>query len=147
VSRVRAAVRVEATIAQAEALWYDLGRWSGFVDGFSHVARVDAQWPRAGSLTWDARPGGRERVLEEVVWFSPREGQDARVEDPQLIGVQRVRFLPGAVTLELEYRLKERSRLVDLLVVRRRVREAMARTLRRMAIELRAEAQLRRDAG
>lgn len=139
---VRAAVRIGAPIFAAEELWYDLARWPAFMDGFAHVARVDADWPRGGSLTWDSHPGGRERVIEDVLWFSPREGQDVAVEDPKLTGTQRLRFPPGGVTLELEYRLKESMWLVDLLFVRRQLRDSMTRTLRRFAVELAADAEL-----
>jgi hypothetical protein len=139
---VRVTRRIDGPIFNAEELWYDLARWPAFMDGFDHVASVGPEWPRHGTLTWDSRTGGRERVIEDVLWFSPREGQDVAVEDPKLTGVQRVRFRPGTVTLELEYRLKESMWLVDLLVIRRRLRESMTRTLRRFAIELRADAEL-----
>jgi hypothetical protein len=141
-SKVRAAVRIDGPIFNAEELWYDLTRWSAFMDGFSHVASVGPEWPRHGSLTWDSHPGGRERVIEDVLWFSAREGQDVAVEDPRLIGTQRLRFRPGGVTLELEYRLKESMWLVDLLFIRRQLRDSMMRTLRRFAIELRTDAEL-----
>ena len=42
-----------------------------------------------------------------------------------------MRFPPGWVTLELEYRLKESMWLVDLLFIRNRLRESLQRTLRR----------------
>jgi hypothetical protein len=139
---VRAGVRIESSIFNAEELWYDLERWPAFMDGFAHVASVGPEWPRRGSLTWDSHPGGRERVIEDVTWFSAREGQDVAVEDLKLTGTQRLRFPPGWVTLELEYRLKESMWLVDLLFVRNRLRESMNRTLRRFAIELRTDAEL-----
>jgi hypothetical protein len=139
---VRAGVRIDGPIFNAEELWYDLDRWPSFMDGFAHVAKVGPEWPRHGSLTWDSHPGGRERVIEDVLWFSPRVGQDVAVEDPKLTGTQRLRFPPGWVTLELEYRLKESMWLVDLLIVRNRLRESLDRTLRRFAIELRSDAEL-----
>jgi hypothetical protein len=85
-------------------------------------------------------------VIEQVRWFSPREGQDADVEDPKLTGTQRVRFAPGRVTLELEYRLKESMWLVDLFFIRGQLRQSLRRTLRRFAIELDAERELLRPA-
>ena len=30
------------------------------------VAKVEGDWPRAGRVVWDAKPGGRGRVLERV---------------------------------------------------------------------------------
>ena len=149
-SRVRAAERVEGTVAEAEALWYDTARWPTFVDGFGRVARTDGDWPREGTLTWDSRPGGRGRVIERVTWFSAREGQDAAVEDERLTGTQRVRFTPEdgesvLAELELSYALKEARPgmvVVDLLFVRRALRDSLRRTLHRFATELDAEREL-----
>ncbi|HEU4658799.1 MAG TPA: hypothetical protein VFR97_14820 [Capillimicrobium sp.] len=140
-----ATVPVEGQIVEAETLWYDLTRWPAFVDGFSHVAKVEGDWPREGRLLWDSHPGGRGRVVEEVTWFSPREGQDVAVEDPKLTGTQRIRFAPGSVTLELVYDLKEGTWLLDVLFVRRALRDSVRRTLQRFAIELRAERELTRE--
>lgn len=143
--RVVAEVAVEGPIAEAEALWYDVTRWPVFVDGFAHAAKVEGDWPkRGGTLIWDSTPAGRGRVVETVTWYSPREGQDAAVEDPKVTGVQRLRFAPGLVTLELEYELKQGGRLLDVLFVRRAMRDALRRTLNRFAIELRAERELTR---
>jgi len=139
---VRASVAVPEPIFHVEQLWYDTARWPSFVDGFGHVVKVEGDWPRAGAILWDSRPGGRGRVIEEVRWFSPREGQDAAIEDPKLTGTQRLRFAPGRVTLELDYRLKESMWLVDLLVVRGRLHRALERTLRRLAIEAVSDAEL-----
>jgi hypothetical protein len=108
------------------------------------VAKVDADWPRGGRLLWDSHPGGRGRVIERVVRFAAREGQDGEVEDLKLTGVQRVRFTPGAVSIELEYQLKQPGWLLDLLFVRRALRDSLSRTLYRFAIELEAERDLSR---
>jgi hypothetical protein len=143
VSTVSARVAVEGSIAEAESLWYDLARWPAFVDGFGHVARRDPSWPQAGEVMWDSTPAGRGRVIEQVTWFSQREGQDAKVEDPKINGTQRLRFAPGTVSIELEYELKEGTWLLDVLFIRRAQRDALRRTLTRFAIELRAERELR----
>lgn len=141
--RVSADVAVEGPIAEAEALWYDLARWPGFVDGFAHAPKVEGDWPRrGGTLIWDSHPGGRGRVVEQVSWHSPREGQDAAVEDAKLTGTQRIRFAPGRVTLALDYELKESMWLVDLLFIRRALRDSLRRTLTRFAIELRSDREL-----
>jgi hypothetical protein len=62
---------------------------------------------------------------------------------------QRVRFerlVDGTlVALELEYRLKDRNPLtpvVDLLFIRRSLRDSLRRTLERLARELKADAEL-----
>jgi hypothetical protein len=145
--RVRARIDVPGQASDAEALWYDTRRWPTFVDGLKHVARVTGEWPRPGAeVVWDSHPGGRGRVLERAVGYEPRGGQAAAVEDERIRGTQRVAFAPHeggvAVTLELDYELKD-GRLgfapIDLLFIRRPQREALERTLRRFAAELRAE--------
>jgi hypothetical protein len=144
VSRVRAQVAFdpEIPIVDAEELWYDLARWPAFMDGFDHVAQVDAGWPREGTLIWDTHPDGRGRVMERVTRYAVREGQEIELEDPKVTGLQRVRFGPGAIALELDYRLKDSAWLLDLLFVRRAQRDALWRTLRRFKIELEADRDL-----
>ena len=145
--RVSARVDVPGQASDAEALWYDLGRWPSFVDGCKYIARVDGDWPTAGALVvWDSFPGGRGRVLEEVTGYEARVGQSVAVEDESIRGTQRLSFAPheGGVTvsLELDYALKQprgKFGAFDLLFVRRPQREALERTLRRFARELRAE--------
>jgi hypothetical protein len=149
VGRVRERIEVGGRASEAETLWYDHRRWPTFVDGLKNVARVTGDWPRPGAeVLWDAHPGGRGRVLERVVEYEARRGQALAVEDERIRGTQRVGFAPHAegvaVTLELEYELKDprlRFAPVDVLFIRRPQREALERTLRRFAAELRAEAQ------
>ena len=51
--------------SEAEALWYDPVRWAAWVDGFGHVVEVVGGLARGGPrCVWDARPGGRGRVVE-----------------------------------------------------------------------------------
>jgi hypothetical protein len=143
--RVRASIVVPGLASAAEALWYDQRRWPAFVDGLKHVARLEGDWPAAGSrVVWDSNPGGRGRVQERVLAYEPRSGQELAVEDEKIRGTQRVAFVPReggvVVTLELAYELKESKplmKLVDLLFVRRPQRESLERTLRRFATELR----------
>jgi hypothetical protein len=151
--RTRAQITVPGRISDAEALWYDTRRWPTFVDGFHHVVKADAGWPGEGTLMWDSTPGGRGRVLEKVVRYEPRVGQTAEVEDERVTGTQTVAFLGRPedrvqVTLELDYRLKERRggplfTIVDVLFIRPRQREALARTLARFSRELAADTGLR----
>jgi Polyketide cyclase / dehydrase and lipid transport len=147
--RARAVVRVPGHAADAEVLWYDPARWPVWVDGFGHALSVPDGWPAEGALHWVSRPGGRGRVLEQVTAFEPRAGQTLAVEDERLHGTQRVTFTPGpdsvAVTLELEYELKERNPLtplVDLLFVRRELAASLRRTLARFARERRGDLEL-----
>jgi hypothetical protein len=145
--RVSARVDVPGQASDAEALWYDHRRWPAFVDGCKHVARVVGDWPHEGAeVIWDAYPGGRGRVLEQVRAYEARVGQSLAVEDEKIRGTQRVAFAPHAggvtVSLELDYELKDQRGLFgafDLLFVRRPQRESLQRTLRRFAAELEAE--------
>jgi hypothetical protein len=84
-----------------------------------------------------------------VVAYEPREGQALAVEDERLRGTQRVSFQPGpggvAVGFELTYELKDRNALtpvVDVLFIRRALRDSLRRTLVRFARELRAELEM-----
>jgi hypothetical protein len=132
-SRITVSARVPGTVEDARDLWFDPRRWPSFVDGFGHVVRQDPEWPRAGALVWQSTPHGRGRVIEHA---------DGTVEDERLVGRQEVEFVPAPdgvdVVVRLEYRLRERTPLtplVDRLFIRRAVRDALARTLRRYAIE------------
>jgi hypothetical protein len=145
--RVSARVDVPGQASDAEALWYDHRRWPAFVDGCKHVARVQGDWPHEGArVVWDSFPGGRGRVLEQVVGYEARVGQSLAVEDEKIRGAQRVSFSPHAhgvtVSLELDYELKDDRGLFgafDVLFVRRPQRESLERTLRRFAAEVRSE--------
>ncbi len=139
-----------ASVGEAEALWLDLRRWPGFVDGFASVGRLEGDWPQPGTrLLWDSRPGGRGRVAERVEAYEPGSRLVTSVEDAQLLGTQSVAFaeLGGGceMTLELAYELKRPGFggvLTDLFFVRRALRESLRRTLGRFAIELRADREL-----
>jgi hypothetical protein len=142
--RVSVTTTVPGRVAEAEELWYDPHRWAAWIDGFGHVAKLDGEWPQVGArLLWDSRPQGRGRVSERVVAYEPRRGQSLAVEDEKLAGVQTVAFEPGddgvRVILSLEYSLKEGNRLLDLLFVRRALRDSLNRTLTRFSHERRAE--------
>ncbi len=139
-SRVTVSTRVPGgTVEAARELWFDVRRWPSFVDGFGHVVRQDPAWPAGGTLVWQSTPHGRGRVIEHA---------GGRVEDERLIGRQEVDFAPAAdgveVTVRFDYELRNRTPvtpLVDRLFIRRAVRDALGRTLRRYAIELAAETE------
>lgn len=151
--RVLASIEVPVIASEAEALWYDLGRWPAFVDGFGHLEKAAGEWPHAGAeLTWTSTPGGRGRVFEDVVRYEPRVGQECRVEDEKMRGTQRIGFVPRddgvRVTLELRYELKGQQPLgglFDMLFVRRPMRDSVRRTLARFRRELLAEQELARE--
>ena len=139
-----------ADVAQVEMLWHDLARWQGFVDGFASVGRLEGEWPQPGTrLVWDSRPGGRGRVVENVVALEPGASYTVRVEDPQLHGTQTVRYAPLGqgceLSLELSYELKRPGfggAVTDVFFVRHALRESLRRTLGRFAIELQADRDL-----
>lgn len=147
-STVRASVDLPGRrIAEAEALWYDRNRWPAFVDGLKHVHAVEGPYPNPGArVVWDSFPGGRGRVVERVVAYESRSGQELDVEDEVIRGRQRVRFAVGEhstvhVGLELEYEIKAASvftPVTDLLFIRRAQRESLQRTLLRFRRELEA---------
>jgi hypothetical protein len=147
--QVSASIQVPGRAADAEALWYDPLRWPAWLDGFAHASRVPDGWPAEGALLWVSRPGGRGRVLEEVLAYEPRTGQTLRVEDERLRGTQRVEFRPApdhvTIRLELAYELKERhafTPLVDRLFVRRELESSLRRSLAGFARERRGDMEL-----
>jgi hypothetical protein len=147
--KAQASVDVPGLASDAEALWYDPVRWPAFIDGFGHVVELSDTWPASGRAVWNSAPGGRDRVVEEVVAYEPRAGQTLAVEDSRIRGTQRVEFSPGPdhakVTLSLAYEIKERTAvtwLVDLLFVRRAMVASLRRTLDRFARERRGDMEL-----
>jgi hypothetical protein len=147
VPTVRATTTVPGRVVDAEELWYDPHRWAAWIDGFGHVAKLEGDWPHAGArLLWDSRPQGRGRVSERVTEYEARAGQTLAVEDARLEGTQQVAFEPQGdevlVSLTLEYTLKERSvvtPLLDLVFIRRALRDSLQRTLERFGHERRAD--------
>jgi Polyketide cyclase / dehydrase and lipid transport len=144
-AKVSASITVPGRVVEAEELWYDPHRWAAWIDGFGHVAKLEGDWPQTGAtLLWDSRPQGRGRVLERVVAYEPRGGQTLAVEDEKLAGRQTVAFEAAGevvrIDLTLEYSLKHGNPVVEVLFVRRALRDSLRRTLTRFAHERRAEA-------
>ena len=147
---VRVAQQVPGLASEAEELWYDPQRWPGWLDGFSHVLKLEGDWPHAGARSvWESRPGGRGRVVERVTAYEARTGQTLEVEDEKLRATQRVSFEPGPhgveVALEFEYELKDRNPftpLTDVLFIRRALRDSLKRTLLRFARERQGDIEL-----
>ena len=131
---------------EAYALWTDLSRWPTFIDGFGRVDRVDDTWPSEGSkLVWQSVPTGRGTVTERVTASEPGARFATRVFDERTIGIQTVLFTDESIAVELDYSLQKAgpvNRLVDVLFIRRAQRDALARTLRRFAIEAAEQAAL-----
>jgi hypothetical protein len=142
---------VELPPAEAFDLWTDHTRWATFVDGFARTDRADPAWPETGSkLVWSSVPAGRGTVTEKVQ--ASERGRTFRtlVLEERLVGTQSVSFTElddGAtgVTLELDYTLQKGNPLnllVDLVFIRRAQGDALARTMRRFAIEAAEQAAL-----
>ncbi len=149
--RVRVSVDVPGPIVGAEELWYDRDRWPMFIDGFGHVARIDAAGGQWRDADLGLAPGGRGRVVERVTRYEARVGQTSEVEDERLRGMQTVGFAAledgVEVSLELEYQLKDSGPLravTDLLFIRRALGDSLRRTLARFARELAADRELLR---
>jgi hypothetical protein len=148
---VDASVRVQASLASAERLWFDTSRWAEWVPGLETVTAVQAGWPSTpgACVVWRSGPAGRGTVTERVSWWSAGAGQRLAVRDDTIEGEQSIAFVPSGgddgatdVTLALSWRRRRRARLsapLDLLFVRRAMADALAQTLERFASALEAE--------
>jgi hypothetical protein len=136
--------------AEALALWTNLERWPTFVEGFARVLECSPGWPAEGErVSWESSPGGRGRVTEKVVERLP-DRFSTMVFESALMGRQTLRAVPhtvGAeVELSLEYTLVKYgplSAVADVLFIRRALRDALARTVSRFAVEAEEDAGLR----
>lgn len=148
--RVAYTVEIPVRASQAEDLWYDLNRWPSFIDGFGHIRKQTGDWPQAGAtLQWTSSPGGRGHVLERVLKYEARRGQESQIADAKMSGTQRVVFEPGpdsvVVTLELDYEITANwplKGLMDALFVRRPMRDSIRRTLTRFRREVVSDQEL-----
>jgi hypothetical protein len=170
VTRVEAASLVALEPRRALALWTDHRRWPSFVEGFHHVEREDG-WPDVGAkLVWRSIPGGRGTVTERVIEHDPAGLIVTRIFEDALVGTQTVEFrdppgLLGAAgadggegrgaasgsvaRISLGYELPDPTlirRLTDALFIRRAQRDALARALRRFAVEAEEDDALARAA-
>jgi hypothetical protein len=136
--------------AEALALWTNLERWPTFVEGFARVIECSPGWPAEGErVSWESSPGGRGRVTEKVVERHP-DRFTTMVFESALMGRQTLRAVPHSVgaevELSLEYTLVKYGPLsvvADALFIRRALRDALARTVSRFAVEAEDEAGLR----
>jgi Polyketide cyclase / dehydrase and lipid transport len=150
VARAKASIELPAQVSAAERLWYDVGRWASFVDGFHHAEKVEGDWPEAGSrVRWASTPDGRGLVDEHVVHYEVRAGQTVQVEDPKMLGTQTVTFTPkpeghSQLTIELDYRIKGSGpfNVLTAFFVKRAFADSMKRTLGRFRRELQGELAL-----
>ena len=136
--------------AEALELWTDVDRWPTFIEGFAHLVERSPAWPAEGErVAWESSPGGRGRVTEKVVERAP-DRFSTMVFESALMGRQTLRAAPHAVgaevELSLEYTLVKYGPLsvvADAIFIRRALRDALARTVGRFAVEAEEEAGLR----
>jgi polyketide cyclase/dehydrase/lipid transport protein len=146
----RAATVVPLAPEGALALWTDLDRWPSFVEGFARTLEASGDWPSEGArVVWESGPGGRGRVTEKVLQHGT--GRFAtRISEDALQGRQSVSVTEDAdgtrVELSLEYELTKYGplrALADVIFIRRALRDALRRTLRRYAVEAEEDAGVR----
>jgi hypothetical protein len=143
----RAATVVPLAPEGALALWTDVDRWPTFVEGFARKLELSDDWPSEGArLVWESGPGGRGRVTEKVVEHRTARFT-TRVNEESFVGRQAVGVSEDAegtrVELTLDYELTKYGPLramADVLFIRRSLRDALRRTLRRFAVEAQEEA-------
>ena len=146
----RAAAVLSVAPEAALKLWTDVRRWPTFVEGYARTVEVSNDWPAEGAkVVWESIPGGRGRVTERVVTSGPGRFATQIFEDA-LEGEQAVRLSEDAegtrMDLTLDYELSKYGplrALADSLFIRRALRDALRRTLRRFAVEAEEEATLR----
>ena len=147
---VSAAAVVPLAPTEARALWTDTARWASFVEGFGHVAETRGEWPGEGAqVVWMSTPGGRGRVTEKVVDDSEFRFA-TRISEEAMQGEQSAEFAPAdeggtRVDLRIDYELTSGGPfqvVSDVLFIRRALRDALKRTLRRYVTEATEEAEL-----
>ena len=79
--RTSARIDVPGLVSDAEALWYDHGRWPTFIDGFKHLDKVEGDWPRRGAtvvleLEWRLKQQRPFMPLVDLL-FIRRQQRDA----------------------------------------------------------------------
>ena len=146
----RAVEQVPLDPEAAVALWGDVRRWPSFVEGLARVVSSTPDWPAMGAkVVWETGPGGRGKVSEKVTEKAAHSFA-TRIVEERLFGTQSFRAQPAEdgsrVELALDYELTSESPLrglTDWLFIRRALRDSLARTLRRYAVEADEEAGLR----
>jgi hypothetical protein len=144
VKAVRAVIVVEAPGVEAEQLWHDRSRWASWIDGFTHLEKLEGEWPLEGSRrVYSSRVVGRVLVSEKVMKYVAGEGLQLIVEDERTTAIQRVRFetdgVRTRVTVEVEAEPKLKMPPGRRWWWRRKRGESLARTLQRFSYELAAD--------
>jgi len=140
-NEVRGVVVVEAAGIEVEQLWHDPSRWASWIHGFTHLSKLDGEWPLPGARrVW----GSRERFVSETVSrYEAGSSLVTHFEDEKLSGVQRVTFetdgVRTRVTVVMDVEPKERLAPGRRWWLRRQLRESLRQTLLRFTYELAAE--------
>lgn len=148
-SRVEAAVEIEAPLAEVWDLYFDRERWPAWVDGFSSVVSSSGYPGAGGTLTWRSTPAGRGEVRERVIAHEPRSLHRIKYSDPSSEGALETTFemLPAAaaetgrrtlVTQRLDYRVTSGGPLApitDFLFIRSQMRRSLERSLADLRLE------------
>ncbi len=120
------------------------------MEGFARLLEVSAEWPAEGArAVWESTPGGRGRVTEKVIEHRPGRFV-TQVFEEAMAARQALSVEPAGegtrLELELRYDLTRQGPLravADVLFIRRALRDALARTLRRFAAEAEEAVRLR----
>jgi hypothetical protein len=145
----RVARTFEASVSEAERLWYDTARWIEWVEGLERVVGTRGAWPGVGAtVSWESGPAGRGHVTETVIAHEPLSGQTLEVTDDSIRGRQQIAFSPEPpgvrVELSLAYDIRRRSPLtavIDLLFIRRAMVASLEQTLTRFGASLESAAR------
>lgn len=141
---VKAVMVVEAPGVEAEQLWHDQSRWASWIDGFSHLEKLEGEWPLEGARrVYSSRVTGRALVSDRVMKYAAGESQLLMVEDERVTATERVRFETDGVRtrieVEVEAEPKEKMPPGRRWWWRRKRRESLQRTLQRFSYELAAD--------
>ena len=135
---------VEAPGVEAEQLWHDRSRWASWIDGFTHLEKLEGEWPLDGARrVYSSRVVGRALVSEKVMKYVAGERLQLIAEDERTTAVQRVRFetdgVRTRVSVEVEAEPNVKMSLGQRWWWRRKRGESLARTLQRFSYELAAD--------
>jgi uncharacterized protein YndB with AHSA1/START domain len=141
-AKVAEEVLVEATLAEVWEAYFEARRWPSWVDGFEAVESSQGYPEKGGTLRWRSNPAGRGTVSERVLEHEPRHHHRVAFSDDasegELLTTFSMQRQSVLVRQELSYEPKEEGplhRLTDRFFVRPRLRESLARSLKRLSIE------------
>jgi uncharacterized protein YndB with AHSA1/START domain len=141
-ARVAEEILIEATLAEVWDAYFEPRRWPFWVDGFQGVVSSQGYPEQGGTLRWRSNPSGRGTVSERVLEHEPRHrhrvGFSDDASEGELLTTFTMQRQSVLVRQELTYELKEEKplhRLTDRFFVRPRLRESLARSLRRLKAE------------